>query len=883
MDTAVQTYDPTPEPAPRTPGNAPQLRTLLLTDLVDSTGLVERLGDEPASELFRAHDRLVLQLQQLWRGRLIDRSDGLLLLFERPIDGLGFALDYARGLIDLGKARNLALRARAGLHVGEVLTWRNSDEAVSIGAKPLEVEGLAKPIAARLMAMARPGQILLSAVAEPLAHRAARELGERGQHLAWKSWGRWRFKGVPEPQQVFEVGEPGVAPLRMPPNTPKAWRDIPLWRRPAALAAEVALLAGAALGVWFIARPEPAIAFNQRDWVVVGDLRNLTGQSALDDSLEQAFRISLEQSRYVNVLSDLKARDTLQRMQRAPDTVLDRAVASEIALRDGARAVILPTVAEVGGRVRVSAEVIDPRTQTTVYAESAEGTGIGSALESIDDVTAALRGQLGEALKSVERDSKPLPQVTTKNLDALRAYALAERAYLHGEYRDAQQFYERATALDPEFALAWVGQMRVKYAQSDAPSAIAFLRRAQALRENLPARDALYLDAWAARFDTPGQATQKWEQLARLYPDYAQAQMNAAMWLFAENRYDAALAYAGKALDSRNALQGIAYDTIGRAQLGLGHYAEAGRAFDRAMADGYRSSLRRRVAVAAAARKFPEANALAAKLAVDDRYAAFERASLAVDQARWPDAARYADAALEQAESAGGFDSRNFPVPAATAAWIAGDPEPARAKAQLAVDRALAALADTRDPDAEDDAAVAMAASLLALRLGVDQPAKRTLSVLEQRPELVQAPNLAELQALLRAESLRTSGHPRDSIRLLRPFVNGHELYQTRSALLSAYVDAEDPAAALEQARWLQQHRGRAYAEQTCGYCIQLLNVADSNLAAVSEAEILVALGRRPEAEKVLESFDRRWPTEALPTHLRVRRARVSASSVGVL
>ena len=357
--------------AHRPQADGPQLRTLLLTDLCDSTTLVERLGDGPAAELFRAHDRLVLALQQRWRGRLIDRSDGLLLLFERPIDGLGFALDYARGLRELGAARKLELKARAGLHVGEVLTWRNSDEAVKVGAKPVEVEGLAKPMAGRLMATARPGQILLSAVAEPLAHRAARELGERGQQLLWKSHGRWRFKGVPEPQEIYEVGEPGIAPLRAPPNGPKAWRDIPLWRRPAALAAEVAVLAVIGTGVWFATRPQPAIAFNQRDWVVVGDLRNLTGQNVLDDSLEQAFRISLEQSRYVNVLSDLKARDTLERMQRKPDTALDRAVASEIALRDGARAVILPTVAEVGGRVRISAEVIDPHTQTTVYAESA--------------------------------------------------------------------------------------------------------------------------------------------------------------------------------------------------------------------------------------------------------------------------------------------------------------------------------------------------------------------------------------------------------------------------------------------------------------------------------------------------------------------------------
>ena len=217
----VSMAPPTARPAG---DQAPQLRTLLLTDLCDSTAIVERLGDVAAATLFREHDRLVLALQQEWHGRLIDRSDGLLLLFERPIDGLGFALDYTRGLRDLGAAHQVELKARAGLHVGEVLTWRNTDEAVRVGAKPLEVEGLAKPMAGRLMATARPGQILLSAVAEPLAHRSARELGERGLGLLWKSYGRWRFKGVPEPQEIFEVGEPGIAPLRAPAATPKAWR-----------------------------------------------------------------------------------------------------------------------------------------------------------------------------------------------------------------------------------------------------------------------------------------------------------------------------------------------------------------------------------------------------------------------------------------------------------------------------------------------------------------------------------------------------------------------------------------------------------------------------------------------------------------------------------
>src|SRR5690606_41524343 len=97
----------------------------------------------------------------LWRYIILDGAEGWLMRSGEPIEGRGLDLDYTRGLGDIGKRDGVArhgleLRARAGLHVGEVLTWRNSDAAVNFGAKPLEVEGLAKPTAGRLMTMARP-------------------------------------------------------------------------------------------------------------------------------------------------------------------------------------------------------------------------------------------------------------------------------------------------------------------------------------------------------------------------------------------------------------------------------------------------------------------------------------------------------------------------------------------------------------------------------------------------------------------------------------------------------------------------------------------------------------------------------------------------------
>src|SRR5688572_7264957 len=827
------------EAAQRTIADGPQLRTLLLTDLCDSTALVERIGDVAAAELFREHDGLVLQLQQQWRGRLIDRSDGLLLLFERPIDGLGFALDYERGLQVLGQSRKLEVRARAGLHVGEVLTWRNSDAAVRLGSKPLEVEGLAKPMAARLMSMARPGQILLSAVAEPLAHRAARELGERGQHLIWKPLGRWRFKGVPESQYIFEVGEPGIAPLRAPPNTPKAWRDTPLWRRPAALAAEAALLAAVGVGVWFVTRPQPAIAFNQRDWVVVADLRNLTGQSVLDDSLEQAFRISLEQSRYVNVLSDLKARDTLARMQRKPDTVLDRAIASEIALRDGARAVILPTVSEVGGKVRVSAEVIDPHTQATVYAESASGAGMASTLDSIDRVNDALREQLGETVKSIEQDSMPLPQVTTGSLDALRAYALGNAAYARRERDDALAYFKRATELDPEFALAYLGQLRVQVSRGEIQQANSLLAKAQSLRSRLPPRDALYLDAWAADLGAKAEqnAPPKWKRLAALYPDYFVAHATYAQNMHFQGRYDEALKYAQQAAVSQNPLRSMAFDDVGRVLLAMDRPDEALSSFRRSVQDGANGS-RQYAAAYAAVGDFKQAESMLASAPPNDPAWHLEKVAIPVDRGQWRRAGQAADAAVAAVQGSDPILEALFGVVRLSVRDLADPASVAPGTHRAMVDRLVAGM-DGTESYAGDRIYFALATVHLAQRRG-DASIGAVLPRLSRLAQQTGNPRAHELLRVLEANRTRLGGDPAGAAARLKDMITGGELFQVRVALADALRDAGDDAGALEQYRWLSSHRGRAYAEPVGANVFQAANIAQTHLARLYAAQALV-------------------------------------------
>lgn len=812
--------------------DTPQVRTLLLTDLVDSTSLVERIGDNAAAELFRAHDRMVLELQQRWRGRLIDRSDGLLLIFERPIDGLGFALDYVRGLRDLGRARNQPMQARAGLHVGEVLVWENSADAIRLGAKSLEVEGLAKPLAGRLMSLARPGQILLSATAEPLAHRAARELGERGELLVWKSYGRWRFKGVPEGQEVYEVGEPGLAPLRMPAHTPKAWRDLPLWRRPAALAAEAMVVAAMLVGGWFIAQPKPAIAFGERDWVVVGDVRNLTGDARLDESLEQAFRISLEQSRYVNLISDLKMRETMERMQRKPDTQIDRAIGSEIAMRDGARALLLPTVAEVGGRLRVSAEVIDPRTQTTVYAISADGKGIESALGSIDVVTGQLREKLGEAMQNVQKTSVALPNVSTPSLEALKAFALARNVVnTSNDKKAAVGFYMRALELDPDFALAYSDIARVHASQGEIPQAKVQWRQALTRPGRLSPQEKMRIELLVRQYDAPGPYFQAVDQYLALYPDDFDviARVSTNTW-HQHNDFAGAQRLIRRTLVPAADGQGRHQNGLGIFLLGQERYADALAAFRKSRELGFTGWGEYYARLFDAQGQHAQADQVYAQSTNGRGGWKGEFAVVtAIDRGQWPQAHIAARDMLETSTQMNdAMEILRAHATIASVAVLAGDADAGKqVRDLLAVVEASGAAADAVYAPASSE--TALLAGLLAARIDDAALVQAALQRVQAQSAPKDYPTVGQFQQVVLAEQERMLGKPQAAVARLQPLVK-HDtaLVAAHWALMRAQRAAGNLNAASEQARWLATHRGRVLTEATTTEVLRFFNAAVS-------------------------------------------------------
>lgn len=195
-------------------------RTLLFSDIVDSTKVVQRLGDAAAAALWGEHDLLARALLAEHGGLEIDRSDGFFLLFDDVASAARFAVGYHATMAAL------ELAARVGIHHGPVTLRQNPPQAVARGAKAIEVEGLAKPLAARVMSLAAGGQTLLSgeaASAVPSASLPGLEL---------RSHGHYRLKGIEDPLALFELGDErcGFVP---PADVDKAYRvvaDGDLWR-----------------------------------------------------------------------------------------------------------------------------------------------------------------------------------------------------------------------------------------------------------------------------------------------------------------------------------------------------------------------------------------------------------------------------------------------------------------------------------------------------------------------------------------------------------------------------------------------------------------------------------------------------------------------------
>lgn len=189
---------------------------IVLLDLIGSTAFVQRNGALKSAKWFQYHDRLARSLTYKFNGREIDRSDGFLLSFDNVIDAVNFALSYQKTIPP--KTR---LNTRIGIHWGKVIEVQQDDVFIDAGAKRVELEGLAKNIAARTMSLCGAGQVLLTKEAFSVVKN--RTNMHTPKNTRYACVGLYKFKGVGNPQEIYAVGET-IESLQPPKGSDKVKR-----------------------------------------------------------------------------------------------------------------------------------------------------------------------------------------------------------------------------------------------------------------------------------------------------------------------------------------------------------------------------------------------------------------------------------------------------------------------------------------------------------------------------------------------------------------------------------------------------------------------------------------------------------------------------------
>jgi DNA-binding winged helix-turn-helix (wHTH) protein/tetratricopeptide (TPR) repeat protein len=322
-------------------------------------------------------------------------------------------------------------------------------------------------------------------------------------------------------------------------TVPSRW-----WRWVGLGAAFVAIVLLA--GTWYW-RSHRNSTLSEKDTIVVADFANTTGDSVFDGTLRQALSAQLEQSPFLNLLSEQRIGQTLSLMGQPRDARLTHDVAREVCQRTAGAAVLDGSIAQVGSSYLVTLRALDCSTGDTLTTATEQTSDKNHVLDALGKIASGIRGKLGESLASVQKYDVPPESVTTPSLEALRSYTLAMKAR-KSDLVQPIPLFQRAIDLDPNFAMAHA-QLGVDYYNlGESAQAAAELRQAYALRERLSEREKFYI---AAHYDdmVTGNleaASKEYEVWAQIYPRDGVPRGNLGIIYLLLGRYDDALVMAQK-------------------------------------------------------------------------------------------------------------------------------------------------------------------------------------------------------------------------------------------------------------------------------------------------------------------------------------------------
>jgi eukaryotic-like serine/threonine-protein kinase len=238
----------------------------------------------------------------------------------------------------------------------------------------------------------------------------------------------------------------------------------------------------------------PPATLTEKDFVVVADFVNTTGEEAFEGSLTQALAIELRQSPFLNVLTDTKVRETMKRMGRPDGEKMTPDVAREICLRTGSKAVLDGSISRLGSHYLMNLNVVACESGDALLSERGEAAGRDEVLATLNKIATQLRTGLGESLRSVQKFDVPV-ELTTSSLAALKSYSEGRKVLGSKGEAPSIPLFRRAVELDPNFAMGYAA-LASRYSNLDQPSiALDYAIKAYELRDRVSERERLVITA----------------------------------------------------------------------------------------------------------------------------------------------------------------------------------------------------------------------------------------------------------------------------------------------------------------------------------------------------------------------------------------------------
>ena len=367
--------------------------------------------------------------------------------------------------------------------------------------------------------------------------------------------------------------------------------------------AAVVLLALVAGGLaWWKYRPATGLPAGEsaagaapkatKDSIILADFINHTGDPVFDTTLNQALQIDLEQSPVIDIVSQQHLAQSVKYLGKPEGTIVTPEIAREIGVREGVKAILTGTIANLGKQYVITLTAQNTATGDEIVSEQAQAPDKENVLDALGRAAAAIRGKLGEDLESIKKLDTPFGQATTSSLEAFRAYALGDKAHVSArDIPEAEGHYLRAIELDPNFAMAYARLGVVYINTSQVAKADKYFAKAYALSKNVSERERLYITGHYYQNvtgDMP-KVVEALQESIQTYPSQIDSVINITAAYSALGDFAKALPFAEKAVQMQPE-DSIAAENLLSTYVGLNRMSDARAEMERAQKLGLDAS-----------------------------------------------------------------------------------------------------------------------------------------------------------------------------------------------------------------------------------------------------------------------------------------------------